>query len=139
MRDWVGDIDPRTGMPLAVEAASREIIGAAIEVHRNLGPGFLESVYQRALIHELNLRGLGVRVEVPIVVQYKGLRIEGQRLDVLIDPPGVVIELKAVEKLLPIHGRQLLSYLKTTGYRLGLLINFNVQLLKQGGLKRIAN
>ena len=136
--EWVGDIDPRTGLPVDVEAAAREIIGAAIEVHRHLGPGFVERIYERALIHELNLRGFTVAIQVPITVAYKGIEIQGQRLDLVVEP-GVVVEIKAIEKLLPVHERQLLSYLKSTRYRLGLLINFNVPILKNGGLKRIIN
>ena len=97
----------------------------------------LESVYERALIHELNLRGLTVQRQVPICIEYKGLEIEGQRLDLLV-PPGVIVELKAVDKLIPIHEAQLISYLRSTRLRLGLLMNFNVKLLKQG-IRRIVN
>ncbi len=122
-------------IPAEVAAASHEIIGAAIEVHRHLGPGFLESVYEQALVHEMQARGLVVHQQKPIAVTYKELQIEGQRLDVLVEP-GVIIELKAVEHLLPIHEAQLMSYLRTTGCRLGLLINFRQSVLKNG-IKRI--
>ena len=89
-------------VPADVEEAAREVIGAAIEVHRHLGPGFLESVYEKAMVHEMELRGLTVRKQVPVALQYKGVRIEGQRLDLLVEP-GVIVELKAVDCLLPVH------------------------------------
>ncbi len=124
-------------IPPDVEQASHEIIGAAIEVHRLLGPGLLESLYHTALAHELSLRNITFRQEVPVTISYKDIEIEGQRLDLWVDP-GVVVELKAVDRILPIHEAQLLSYLKTTGCRLGLLINFKVKLLEDG-IKRMAN
>ena len=122
-------------IPPEVDEASNEIIGAAIEVHRNLGPGFLESVYEKALVYEMRLRGLTARQQVPIALLYKDLRIEGQRLDLMVEP-GIIVELKTVDYLLPIHEAQLISYLRTTGCRLGLLINFRCNLLKKG-IKRI--
>ena len=122
-------------IPEAVELCSREIIGAAIEVHRHLGPGFLESVYERALVHELQLRGLTVDRQVPVTLQYKDLDIDGQRLDLIVQP-GVIVEIKAVSALLPVHQAQLMSYLKATDLRLGLLINFHEQVLKNG-IKRV--
>lgn len=111
------------------------VICAAIEVHRSLGPGFLESVYEEALCIELNLRRIPFVRQKAIGVSYKGHLIGEGRLDLLIDD-CLVIELKAVEILLPIYTAQLLSYLKITNYRLGLLMNFNVSVLKQG-LRRI--
>ncbi|MBC7871058.1 MAG: GxxExxY protein [Chitinophagaceae bacterium] len=111
------------------------VICAAIEVHRSLGPGFLESVYEEALCTELILRRIPFVRQKAIGVSYKGHLIGEGRLDLLIDD-CLVIELKAVEILLPIHTAQLLSYLKITNYRLGLLMNFNVSVLKQG-LRRI--
>ena len=110
-------------------------IGAAIEVHRHLGPGFLESIYQKAMEHELTLSGIPFERQKKITVPYKDVEIEGQQLDLLVGG-RVVIELKAVESFAPIHEAQLISYLKATGLRLGLLINFRVTILKDG-LKRI--
>lgn len=137
MNECVGDITEPAPIPAELEAAGKEIIGAAIEVHRHLGPGLLESVYEHAFLHELALRGLSAQAQVPVTVAYKDIRISGQRLDVLVEP-GVVVELKSIETLLPIHERQLVSYLKSTGKRLGYLINFNVAVLKQG-LRRLVN
>src|SRR5262245_30369798 len=111
------------------------VIGAAIEVHRVLGPGFLESVYEEALAVELKLRGIPFGRQVPVAVDYKGHRVGEGYLDLLIKEE-LVIELKAVEALAPVHTAQVISYLKTTGLLLGLLINFNVPVLKNG-LKRI--
>ena len=122
-------------IPAEDEKIAHEIIGAAIEVHRILGPGFLEAVYEKALIYEMQLRGLKVEWQKDILVPYKDIQLEGQRLDLLVGG-RVIIELKAVTELHPIHQGQLLSYLKATGLRLGLLMNFNVPVLKDG-LKRI--
>jgi GxxExxY protein len=114
------------------------IIGAAIEVHRELGPGLLESAYRECLCHELKLRGLRFEYEVPLPVQYKGVKLDcGYRLDIVVEDQ-VILELKTVEKLLPIHEAQLLTYLKMKKCRLGLLINFQVPVLKDG-IKRIVN
>ncbi len=111
--------DPRTS----------PIIGAAIEVHRNLGPGLLESAYEECLCHELHLRGIDCKRQVPLPVLYKGLKLDcGYKIDLIVQDE-VVVELKAVERVLPIHEAQLLTYLKLTGKRVGLLINFNVPLL----------
>jgi GxxExxY protein len=113
------------------ESTAHQVIGAAIEVHRILGPGFLESIYRRALQYELKARGLVVEAEKEILVPYKDIQIPGQRLDLLVG--GVVIvELKAVESIAPIHEAQLISYLKATRIRLGLLINFRMPVLKDG-------
>jgi len=117
---------------------SKKIIGAAIEVHRYLGPGLLESAYSRCLARELCIQGIGYNSEIAIPLEYKGEKIEaGYRLDFLIDG-RVIVELKSVEQLLPIHDAQLLSYLRLTDKKLGLLINFNVAVLKNG-IKRIVN
>jgi GxxExxY protein len=113
------------------EALAHQVIGAAIEVHRLLGPGFLESIYERAMEYELISCGLLVEREKEILVPYKDIRIPGQRLDLLVGD-RVIVELKAVESIAPIHEAQLLSYLKATGLRLGLLINFRVPILKDG-------
>jgi GxxExxY protein len=118
-------------IPVEDEELAHRIIGAAIEVHRLPGPGFLESVYEKAIFHELQLRGLKVEKQKEILVPYKDIQIEGQRLDLLVGG-RVIVELKAVEAIAPIHQAQLLSYLKATNLRLGLLINFNVPTLKSG-------
>jgi GxxExxY protein len=119
--------DPRTS----------PIIGAAIEVHRNLGPGLLESAYEECLCHELRLRELDFKRQVPLPLLYKGLKLDcGYKLDLIVRDE-VILELKAVEKLLPIHEAQLLTYLRLTGKRVGLLINFNVPLLTQGIIRRV--
>jgi GxxExxY protein len=109
-----------------------EVIGAAIEVHKNLGPGLLESIYERCLCHELSLRKVPHEAQTGLPVEYKGTRFDfGYRVDILI-PGRLIIELKACESLLPIHEAQLLSYLRLAGISAGLLINFNVPLLKDG-------
>ncbi len=118
-----------------LDLLARAVIGAAIEVHRQLGPGFLESVYEQALAIEFAERGLSFARQVEIAVNYKGQRVGEGRLDFLVGGL-LIIELKAVESLAPIHTAQVLSYLKTTGFQLGLLINFNVPVLKQG-LRRV--
>jgi GxxExxY protein len=117
---------------------SQAVVGAAIEVHRELGPGLLESVYEMALCRELWLRQLRVERQVPIRVTYKGAELESQiRLDLLVESV-VVVEVKSAEKLTPIHGAQLLTYLRITGHPVGLLLNFNVELLKHG-MRRLLN
>ena len=115
-----------------------EVIGAAIEVHRALGPGLLENVYEQCLCRELILRNLPIENQKALAVNYKGVELDcGYRLDIVV-PHKLIIELKACDSLLPIHEAQLLTYLKLSGIQLGLLINFNVPLLKDG-IKRIAN
>ena len=115
-----------------------EIIGAAIEVHRELGPGLLESSYEICLARELELRGISFEFEKPLPLEYKGVRLDcGYRLDLLVSG-AVIVEVKSVEKLAPIHDAQLLTYLKLTGVKVGLLINFNVVVLK-AGLKRLVH
>jgi GxxExxY protein len=112
------------------------IIEAAIEVHRQLGPGLLESTYQHCLEHEFALKAIAFRREVPLPVIYKEAKLEcGYRLDLLVEEK-VIVEVKSTEALAPTHDAQLLTYLKLSGIRTGLLINFNVTLLKQG-LRRI--
>ena len=116
---------------------TREIIGAAIEVHRALGPGLLESAYQACLAREMTLRELPFEKEKPLPVKYKGDLLDcGYRLDFLV-AGKVVLELKAVDKVHPIHEAQLLTYLKLTGCKVGLLINFNVPVLKKGITRRV--
>jgi GxxExxY protein len=119
-----------------LDILARRTIGAAIEVHRSLGPGFLESVYEEALAIELGLQNIPFARQVTIAVPYKGHIVGESRVDILV-ANALVVELKAVDLLAPIHSAQLISYLKATGHRLGLLINFNVPILKEG-IKRLA-
>jgi len=108
------------------ERLTKEIIGASIEVHRQLGPGLLESSYEVCLCRELELRGLPYQFQKPLPLEYKGIRLDcGYRLDLLVSN-AVIVEVKSVEALAPIHEAQLLTYLKLTGVKVGLLINFNV-------------
>ena len=117
---------------------SSEIIGAAFEVHTQLGPGLLESVYEKALAHELSLRGLKICTQVEVPVLYKGLHLgTGFRLDMLVENT-VIVELKAIEKIQPIHVAQLLTYLKLQNLELGLLLNFNLTTMREG-IKRVVN
>jgi GxxExxY protein len=120
----------------SVNDLSSAIISAAIEVHRALGPGLLESAYEQCLAQELSLRNIAFERQKPLPVYYKGTQLDcGYRLDLLIDGT-IVVEVKAIEALLPIHHAQLLSYLKLGGWKLGLLINFHVPLLRDG-IKRV--
>lgn len=115
---------------------TEKIIGFAIEVHRQLGPGLLESAYEECLCYELTQSGLELRRQVPLPVIYKGIRLDcGYRLDAIVERQ-VVLELKTVERLLPIHEAQMLTYLKLSGIHTGLLINFNSAVLKDG-LRRL--
>lgn len=117
---------------------SQAVLGAAIEVHRELGPGLLESVYELALCRELWIRQLSVERQVPVPVRYKGAELEGAiRIDLLIES-SVIVEVKAAERLAPIHCAQLLTYLKLTGHTVGLLLNFNAVLLRHG-IRRVLN
>lgn len=121
-----------------INPLSKEIIGAAMKVHSALGPGLLESAYHGCLLHELKSRGIRVESEIQLPVHYNGTRIElGYRLDMIVEDL-IIVELKAVDALIPIHQAQLISYLRLSGKQLGLLINFNVLHLKDG-IKRIAN
>ena len=111
---------------------SNKVIGCAIEVHRHLGPGLLESTYQRCLAHEPSINDIEFRVEHPLPVVYKDKQLDcGYRIDLLIENE-IIVELKSVEKILPIHEAQLMSYLKLANIKQGFLINFNVELLKDG-------
>lgn len=115
-----------------VNVLTREIIGAAIEVHRHLGPGLLESAYLQCLIRELSLKEIPFKREWPLPLEYKGVRLNcSYRLDLLV-ADAVVVEIKSVEALTSIHDAQLLTYLKLGGWKVGLLINFNVEVLKTG-------
>jgi GxxExxY protein len=117
---------------------SNQIIAAAIEVHRALGPGLLESAYESCMCQELGLKNISFKRQVPLSIEYKGLKLEcAYRIDLLVENL-VVVELKAVDSLLPIHEAQLLTYLKLTNIWLGMLINFDIPLVKDG-VKRIVN
>lgn len=115
---------------------SNVVIGAAIEVHRHLGPGLLETAYHQCLARELSLRKLSFETEKAIPLNYKGINLDcGYRLDFLVEGK-LILELKAVEQILPIYDAQMLTYLKLTGCKLGMILNFNVPVLKDG-IKRI--
>ncbi len=122
---------------LIEEQLTENIIGAAIEVHRELGPGLLESAYEECLCHELHLRELAFQRQVELPVAYKGIKLDcGHRLDIVVGE-SVVIELKSVEHILPIHQAQLLTYLRLSGKRVGLIINFNAAVLKNGIVRKV--
>ena len=117
---------------------TRTIIGAAMEVHRAIGPGLLESAYEECLCKELSLRRIAFERQKPLPVEYKNLKIDcGYRLDLLV-ANMVVVEIKAVESILPIHEAQILTYLKLGGWKIGLLINFNVPVLRDG-IRRVVS
>ncbi len=118
---------------------SNRIIGAAIEIHRHLGPGLLESTYETCLVREFELRHIPFERQKSLPVQYKGERLDaGYRIDLLVDNL-VIVELKAVEQLLPVHTAQVLTYLRLTGCKLGLLLNFNHVLMKDGVQRVVLN
>ncbi len=115
-----------------VEATATKVVDAAVKVHRQMGPGLLESAYESCLAHELRTRGLGVQSQVPLPVVYDGLELDAaMRIDLLVEK-HLILELKAVEKMIPLYEAQLLTYLKLSGLRLGLLMNFSVRLMKDG-------
>jgi GxxExxY protein len=117
---------------------TERIIGAAIEVHRNTGPGLLESVYEECLCYELSQLGLNFQRQVRLPIAYKGIKLDcGFKMDLLVED-AIVLELKTVDQLLPVHSAQLLTYLKLSGKKVGLLINFNEPILTKG-LKRLVN
>jgi len=120
-----------------VNVLTKEIIGAAIEVHRCLGPGLLESAYQQCLARELQLRDIFYRYEWPVPLDYKGCRVKcGYRVDILV-ADAVVVETKSIEAIAPVHEAQLLTYMRLGGWKVGLLINFNVLVLKSGIRRRV--
>jgi GxxExxY protein len=122
---------------MRVNQITEAIIGGAIEVHRHLGPGLLEKAYETALSRELQLLGIPYQPQKPLSMTYKGVTLPvGYRIDLLVDST-VVVEIKAVEALLPIHSAQLLTYLKVGGYQVGLLLNFNVPQLTQGIVRKV--
>jgi GxxExxY protein len=129
--------DVNLELPPAIEEVGRRVIGCAIEVHRHLGPGLLEKLYEDALVHELTRTGMSLARQVDLAVAYKDIILRGQRLDLIVEG-CVVVELKAVAETLPVHGAQLLSYLRAADMPLGLLLNFNMTTLKDG-IKRVCN
>jgi GxxExxY protein len=129
-----GDTESRS--KLLFEELTERVISAAIEVHRALGPGLLESAYEECLCHELHLREISFARQVPLPVEYKGVKLDcGYRIDLVVDN-SLILELKCVEHVLPVHEAQLLTYLKLTGKRVGLILNFNVSVLTRGGIVR---
>ena len=120
-----------------VNVLTKEIIGSAIEVHRNLGPGLLESAYQQCLARELQLKEIPYRYEWPFPLEYKGSRMKcGYRVDILV-ADAVVVETKSIEAIAPVHEAQLLTYMRLGGWKVGLLINFNVLVLKNGIRRKV--
>jgi GxxExxY protein len=131
------DNPPRQPIPDEVNVVARMVVDAAYRVHSTLGPGLLERVYEVCLAHELRTRGLVAETQVDLPVIYDGVKLDaGMRIDMIVDKI-LLIELKAVETMHPVHKAQLLTYLKLTGHRLGLLINFNVPLIRDG-IERLA-
>jgi len=133
-RDTESQIKP---IPDHLNEISGRVINAAYAVHSYLGPGLLESVYEKCLAHAMRKRGLSVQRQILLPIEFEGLRLpSGLRLDMLVNE-AVVVEVKAVEVMLPVHKAQLVSYLKLSGHRLGLMINFNVSLIRNG-ITRVA-
>jgi GxxExxY protein len=119
------------------ENLKETIIGAAIEVHKELGPGLLESAYEECLCHELSVRHLPFKRQVPLPILYKNVKLDcGYRIDIIVGN-SVLLELKSLENILPVHEAQLITYLKLSKLPVGLLINFNVPLLKDGIIRRV--
>ena len=123
-------------IPVEIEHVGKQVLDAAFQVHKSLGPGFVEKLYEEAFCIELNARGIGFVRQKPVQVFYRERLIGTHQLDLLVED-AVIVEIKAVEKLLPVHEAQLISYLTATGLRLGYLLNFNSHLLKDG-IRRIA-
>ena len=122
---------------LLEEATTQQIIGAAIEVHRELGPGLLESAYEECLCYEFSLRGLGFRRQVDLPVKYKQVHLDfSYRMDLVVDD-RVIVEVKCLEAILRVHEAQLLTSLRLTGKRVGLLLNFHVPVMKRGIVRRV--
>ena len=122
---------------MEINSLTENIIGSAIEVHRALGPGLLESAYEQCLCHELSLRKIPFERQVQLPVKYKGILLDcGYRIDILVDR-RVVVELKAIDRLAPVHDAQLLTHLRLGAWQIGLLINFNVELLVDGIRRKV--
>ena len=125
-------------MDLFNKEYTHKLLGCAYRVHTELGPGLLESVYEAALVYELELQGFEVRHQVPVKVNYRGMELDMDlRLDVIVDN-SVILELKSVAEIQPVHQKQMLTYMRLTGISLGYLINFNVEYLKDG-IERLVN
>ncbi|HVN78862.1 MAG TPA: GxxExxY protein [Terriglobia bacterium] len=132
-----GTKTPRTPVPVELDRIAKLVVEAAFKVHKSLGPGLLESVYEICLAHEIGKSNLSIERQVALPVIYDNIRMDaGLRIDLLVED-SLIVELKAVEEILPVHEAQVLTYLKLTGHRLGLLINFNVPLIRDR-IKRIA-
>ncbi len=132
-----GGTETRSSFGLLSQALTESIIGAAIEVHNELGPGLLESIYQECMCEELRLRDIPFKEQVRLPILYKGRQVAGDyRIDLIV-ADEVIVELKAVERVLSIHTAQLMTYLKLTRKRVGLLINFNVAVLRNGITRRV--
>jgi GxxExxY protein len=122
----------REGHEMEFDQLSNRVIGCALEVHRALGPGLLESAYEQCLAHELSLSGISFKVQCPLPVKYKGIKLDcGYRIDLLVNDE-LIVELKSVDQIMGIHQAQLLTYMKLSDVKVGLLINFNVEILKTG-------
>ena len=129
--------DTETRRKLLQEELIEQVIGAAIEVHRELGPGLLESAYEECLCHELRFRNIAFARQVAVPVKYKGISLDcGYRLDLVVED-CVILELKCVDKVLPVHSAQLLTYLKLTGKRVGLILSFQVPVLREGIVRKV--
>jgi GxxExxY protein len=132
-----GDTEDAEKNMMKTNQLTEVVIGAAIEVHRSLGPGLLESAYEECLCRELSLRKIPFRRQQGLPVEYKGIKLDcGYRIDILV-ADRVVVEIKAVDELHPVHDAQLLTYLKLGGWNVGLLINFNVPVLKEGIRRKV--
>jgi GxxExxY protein len=142
VRDWsVVDLNHEghqghEAIPVEIEQVAQVVVDAALKVHKALGPGLLESAYEHCLAHELSVRGLSLRRQAALPIRYDGVTLDaGYRLDLVVHN-AIILEVKSVDALTPLHHAQLLTYLKLSGCRLGFLMNFNVPLFKQG-LKRV--
>lgn len=136
-KNFTTEAQRRWKINMISEELTEQIIGAAIEVHKSLGPGLLESAYEECLCHELGLRGLGFERQKPIPLKYKRIKLDcGYRIDILVENK-VIIELKTVEEIMPVHEAQLLTYLRLANIKVGLIINFYVPVLKDG-IRRMA-
>ncbi|HEY5038316.1 MAG TPA: GxxExxY protein [bacterium] len=135
--DFVEPVEPFEEIDPETDKIAKEIVDAAYQVHLNLGPGLLENAYEICLVHEISQRGLKVEQQVAVPLNYKGVCMNvGFRLDLLVEG-RVIVEIKAVEQLMPVHRAQVITYLKLSKNKLGFLINFNASILKKG-LERIA-
>jgi GxxExxY protein len=131
-KDLIEDLSPYASLPVETEQIAKEIVDSAYKVHKALGPGLIESVYEVCLGYELRKRKIPFQTQPPVPIVYDGVRLEtALRLDLLV-ADSIIVELKAVDQMNPVFEAQLLSYLKLTGHRLGFLINFNVALIKDG-------